>query len=125
MDPTGSADAILNPGIVGLVGIVAVVVQIGKPFLKRIVTRPTYQDSVLQCIAVVLGVALVVVQDGVALSDGASVVKALSLGVSVGLGAIGGYHVVTPSPGRPAQDVARARQTLAERAPDLPLQPAA
>lgn len=125
MDPTGSADAILNPGLVGLVGIVAVVVQISKPFLKRLVTRPTYQDSVLQSIAVVLGVALVVVQDGIALNDGASVVKALSLGVSVGLGAIGGYHVVTPPASRPAQDALHARQALSERAPDLPLQPAA
>ena len=125
MDPTGSADAILNPGLVGLVGIVAVAVQIGKPFLKRQIRRPTYQDSALQFGAVMLGVVLVAVQNGVVLTDGASIIKALSLGVSVGLGAIGGYHVVTPSAGKAAQDAAHARQPLAERAPELPLQPAA
>jgi len=125
MDPTGGAGSLLTPGLVGLVGIVAVAVQIVKPFIKLRVRSQTLQDATLQFLAVALGVGLVAVQQGVSLGDGASVLKTLSLGVSVGLGAVGGYHVVAAAPPKAASD-RPARVALApDRHEDAALHPAA
>lgn len=113
MDPNSAASPLLAPGLVGLVGVVAVVVQIAKPFIKVRIRGQSFQDATLQLLAVALGVALVAVQSGIAPTDGASVVQLLSLGVSVGLGAVGGYHVVASSP-RPAAE----RSPRGSAAPD-------
>ena len=81
---------------IAMVGLVAVVVQILKPLAEASFLPPTAKvhDPLVRFLAVALGVAVVFVQHGIP-SDGGLILSLVSEGAAVGLGAIGGYHVLS------------------------------
>lgn len=82
-----------------LVALVAILVQLIKPYLELWLKPDAPEhDPTIQAIAVVIAIGLHVLESGVPI-DGPAVVTLLGYGLGTALAAIGGYHILTATPG--------------------------
>jgi hypothetical protein len=98
MEPTAQDDALMDmsalPTDALIVALVATFVQAIKPLLEKIVKPDdTAHDSIVQLIAIVLGILFIGMEKGFPTTSQAAI-EVIGYGVGTALTAIGGYHTV-------------------------------
>src|SRR5690348_14651602 len=106
-----------------LVALVAIIVQLLKPYLELWLKADAPEhDPTIRAVAVVLAIGLRLLEAGMPV-DGPAVIALLGYGLGTALAAIGTYHILSPALGNPVPPVVLAPPRQSQVVLDVPPRP--